>query len=62
MLRRLGSILIGAVLALLLALAMLFVLVPILGQSGQGVARAIAALAFCAVMAFVIVTVRNGLR
>ena len=62
MLRGLASILIGAMLALLLALASLFVLVPILGHAGQGIAQAVSVAVFCAVMLFVVVSVRRGGR
>lgn len=58
--RRLASVLIGAVLALLLALVSLFVFVPIVGHVGQGLARAAAAAVFCGVMLFVISAVRRG--
>ena len=59
MLRGLASILIGALLALLVALASLFVLVPILGHAGQGIAQVVAVAVFCAVMLLVVRAVRR---
>ena len=48
--------------AALCALAMLFVLVPLLGTSERAAVQAIAAAVFCGVMAYVIVSIRKADR
>ncbi len=62
MLRAALSILIGAVLALLLAVAAQFMVLPLVGVSGLGVARVIGFIVFWAILAVVVATVVRGLR
>ncbi len=62
MLRPALTILIGILFALLMALAALFIVVPIVGKGGQGVARAIAVLVFVGMLVFVARTVTRARR
>lgn len=62
MLRAALSILIGALLALLLAAAAQLLVLPLVGVSGLGVARVIGFIVFWVILAVVVATVVRGLR
>jgi uncharacterized membrane protein (DUF485 family) len=62
MLRPALTILIGTVLALLMAFAALFIVVPIVGKGGQGIAQAVAVLVFAGMLVFVVTSVVRARR
>lgn len=62
MVRPILTIVIGAVLALLMALAALFIVVPLVGRGGLWAAQAIAALVFLGMLAFVVRSVARAYR
>lgn len=62
MLRPALTILIGTVLALLMAFAALFIVVPIVGKGGQGIAQAVGVLVFAGMLVFVVTSVVRARR
>jgi len=62
MLRAALSILIGVLLALLLAAAAQLMVLPLVGVGGLGVARVIGFIVFWLILAVVVATVVRGLR
>ncbi len=62
MLRPVLTIVIGILFALLMALAALFIVVPIVGKGGQGLAQVVAVLVFAGMLVFVVRTVARGRR
>jgi uncharacterized membrane protein len=56
------ALLVGALLALFLAFATLFVIVPVVGRGGLWLAQIVAVLVFAAVMVFIIRSVLRAYR